>query len=81
MHASSYDVIVAGGGPAGAATATHLARAGRAVLLLERARFPRDKPCGEFLSPPVRGLLQELGVYPAVLAAGTDRAPAARTAG
>lgn len=74
----AYDVIVVGGGPAGTATATHLARAGRAVLLLERARFPRDKPCGEFLSPPVRGLLEELGVYGQVLEAGARRVPSAR---
>lgn len=65
-----YDVIVVGGGPAGAATATHLARAGREVLLLDRDRFPRDKPCGEFFSPPVRGLLNDLGIYGKALAAG-----------
>ena len=74
----NYDVIVVGGGPAGAATATYLAQAGRSVLLLERATFPRDKPCGEFLSPPVRGLLDELGAYPAVLAAGARPVPGAR---
>lgn len=71
-------MIVVGGGPAGSATATHLARAGHAVLLLERARFPRDKPCGEFYSPPVRGLLAELGVYDEVLRAGARAVPAAR---
>jgi flavin-dependent dehydrogenase len=73
-----YDVIIVGGGPAGAATATHLARAGRAVLLLERAQFPRDKPCGEFYSPPVRGLLDTLGAYGDVLGAGARAVPAAR---
>jgi geranylgeranyl reductase family protein len=41
-----FDVLVAGAGPAGSATAIHLARAGASVLLVERARFPRDKPCG-----------------------------------
>src|SRR2546421_2737451 len=41
-----YDVIVVGAGPAGSTTAYHLARAGARVLLLDRARFPRDKPCG-----------------------------------
>ncbi len=40
------DVLVAGAGPAGSATAIHLARAGVRVVLLDRARFPRDKPCG-----------------------------------
>ncbi|MDQ3086315.1 MAG: geranylgeranyl reductase family protein [Actinomycetota bacterium] len=41
-----FDVLVAGAGPAGAAAAMHLARGGARVLLADRARFPRDKPCG-----------------------------------
>ncbi len=41
-----FDVLVVGAGPAGSATAIHLARGGAQVLLAERARFPRDKPCG-----------------------------------
>jgi len=41
-----FDVLVVGAGPAGSAAATHLARAGARVLLVDRARFPRDKPCG-----------------------------------
>jgi geranylgeranyl reductase family protein len=41
-----YDVIVVGAGPAGSACAYRLASAGASVLLLDRARFPRDKPCG-----------------------------------
>src|ERR1044072_6314565 len=41
-----FDVIVAGGGPAGSTAAFHLARAGARVALFDRARFPRDKPCG-----------------------------------
>jgi len=41
-----FDAIVVGAGPAGSAAAIHLARAGASVLLLDRARFPRDKPCG-----------------------------------
>jgi geranylgeranyl reductase family protein len=40
------DVLVVGAGPAGSATATHLVRDGARVLLVDRARFPRDKPCG-----------------------------------
>jgi geranylgeranyl reductase family protein len=43
---SDYDVLVVGAGPAGSATAIHLARGGASVLLADRARFPRDKPCG-----------------------------------
>jgi geranylgeranyl reductase family protein len=41
-----FDVLVAGAGPAGSASAIHLARGGARVLLADRARFPRDKPCG-----------------------------------
>ena len=43
---SRYDVAVIGAGPAGSVTAIHLARAGANVLLLDKATFPRDKPCG-----------------------------------
>ncbi len=41
-----FDAVVVGAGPAGSATALRLARAGASVLLVDRARFPRDKPCG-----------------------------------
>jgi geranylgeranyl reductase family protein len=41
-----YDAIVVGAGPAGSTTAYRLAQGGASVLLLDRARFPRDKPCG-----------------------------------
>jgi len=40
------DALVVGAGPAGSSTAIHLARAGARVLLADKARFPRDKPCG-----------------------------------
>ena len=40
------DVLVVGAGPAGSSTAIHLARGGARVLLADKARFPRDKPCG-----------------------------------
>ncbi len=41
-----YDALVVGAGPAGSTTALHLAEAGASVLLVDKARFPRDKPCG-----------------------------------
>src|SRR2546428_8087900 len=41
-----FDAIVVGAGPAGSTTAYRLARAGARVLLVDKARFPRDKPCG-----------------------------------
>src|SRR5919198_4373019 len=56
-----WDAVVVGGGPAGAVTSLLLARAGAAVLLLERARFPRHKPCSEYLSPASTTLLERLG--------------------
>ncbi|GAC1452279.1 MAG: geranylgeranyl reductase family protein [Ktedonobacterales bacterium] len=62
MTSAAYDVAVVGAGPAGSATATHLARAGYRVALLDRATFPRDKPCAENLSPAAEPLLRELGV-------------------
>ncbi|NWF94635.1 MAG: NAD(P)/FAD-dependent oxidoreductase [Candidatus Thorarchaeota archaeon] len=46
-----FDVIVVGAGPAGATCARHLARAGASVALLDRLKFPRDKPCGGGFSP------------------------------
>ncbi len=52
------DVIVVGAGPAGASTAYHLAQAGADVLLLEKSAFPRDKVCGDGLTPrAVRSLI------------------------
>ena len=51
-----FDVLVVGGGPAGSATAHHLATAGMSVLLADRATFPRDKPCGGGLT--TRAFLQ-----------------------
>jgi geranylgeranyl reductase family protein len=53
------DLIVVGAGPAGSATAYHAAAAGLDVLLLEKAQFPREKVCGDGLTPRgVRGLLR-----------------------
>jgi len=57
-----YDVAIVGAGPAGAATAIHLARGGQRVALVDRATFPRDKPCAEYLSPAAEPLLAQLGI-------------------
>ncbi len=70
-----WDAIVVGAGPAGSATALQLARAGARVLLLDRARFPRDKPCSEYLSPAATPLLERLdsGLVAAVERAAPGR--------
>lgn len=60
------DVCVAGAGPAGAATAWALARCGARVLLLDRAHFPRDKPCAEYLSPEASRILVAMDVLPSL---------------
>jgi menaquinone-9 beta-reductase len=64
------DVLVAGAGPAGSATATFLARAGFSVLAVDRSAFPRDKPCSEYMSPEAVRILSRLGVVEALEKAG-----------
>jgi geranylgeranyl reductase family protein len=57
-------VVVIGGGPAGSAAAIELARAGRDVTLVDRARFPRDKVCGDGITTGALRLLEDLGLQP-----------------
>jgi flavin-dependent dehydrogenase len=57
-----WDVIVVGAGPAGSSLAARLGSAGRSVLLLDSACFPRDKMCGEFLGAGCLPLLDQIGV-------------------
>jgi geranylgeranyl reductase family protein len=59
------DVAVVGGGPAGAAAAITLARAGRDVVLVDKATFPRDKICGDGLTAGALRHLEHLGLDPA----------------
>jgi len=66
----SADVVIAGGGPAGAALAVLAGRAGFSVSLFDSARFPRDKACGEGLMPAGAAALDRLG-----LAAATGGVP------
>ncbi len=65
---SDYDVIIAGGGPAGSSAAIHLALRGARVLLAEQKKFPRPKLCGEFISPECITQFERLGVSDQMLA-------------
>ena len=66
--ADRYDVIVVGGGPAGAACATVCASAGLKTLVLEKALFPRDKVCGDCLNPRCWPVFDRLGITDRILA-------------
>jgi flavin-dependent dehydrogenase len=66
------DVIVVGAGPAGAAASILLALRGLAVVVLDRARFPRPKLCGEYVSPEAVRVLDRLGALKAVDAAAAQ---------
>ncbi|MDX1674886.1 MAG: NAD(P)/FAD-dependent oxidoreductase [Longimicrobiales bacterium] len=64
------DVVVVGAGPAGSVTALLLARLGLDVRMLDRAAFPRPKPCGDCLSAAATGVLDDLGLLDRVRTAG-----------
>src|SRR5215213_2907335 len=65
---ADYEAIVVGAGPAGSAAAITLARAGRHVMLLDRAAFPRDKPCGDLIGARALHWARRLGIDEATLA-------------
>ncbi len=69
MHSPEHDVLIIGGGPAGASTAAILAEHGRKVLVLEREKFPRYH-IGESLIPFTYGPLERLGVIPKMKSSG-----------
>jgi geranylgeranyl reductase family protein len=62
MRPDHFDVAVIGAGPAGSAAAIAARRAGARVLLLDRADFPRDKPCGDGIAAEALDVLAGLGV-------------------
>ena len=73
-----HDAIVVGAGPAGSTAAASLARRGRDVVLVDRAEFPRDKPCGDGIPPGTVGILHDLGLRDGLGAAGFARVRAVR---
>ena len=62
MNSARFDVLVVGAGPAGSIAATVLARGGARVALVDKARFPRDKACGDLVGPRGVQLLDDLGI-------------------
>ncbi len=66
----SYDIAIAGAGPAGSSLAIRLAIAGFSVILVEQKKFPREKLCGEFISPECLTHFEELGVMNEMITAG-----------
>ena len=70
---SQIVVAIVGGGPAGSSLAIRLAQNGFETVLIEKEKFPRQKLCGEFISPECLGHFDELGVLDRMMAAGGDR--------
>jgi menaquinone-9 beta-reductase len=74
----TVDVVVVGGGPAGAAAALGSRAAGCSVLILDRADFPRDKVCGDGIAPEALDVLADLGVDRSALTDGYPAVPRLR---
>jgi geranylgeranyl reductase family protein len=67
---TAFDVVIVGAGPSGSACAYWLARAGWSVCLIEKKNFPREKTCGDGLTPRSVHQLAQMGLEPAVAAHG-----------
>ena len=70
MKNQRYDVAVVGAGPGGSAAATYLSLSGLKTILLDKADFPRDKTCGDGLSPRALAVLQDMGLLEKIIQAG-----------
>ena len=75
---TDFDVVIVGGGPSGSACAYWLGEAGWSVCLVEKKHFPREKTCGDGLTPRSVHQLQEMGLEREV---GEARPPIQRSAG
>ena len=73
MENSKLEIAIVGAGPSGASLAIRLAKANFRVFLIEREKFPRQKLCGEFISPECLRHFRDLGVSDEMLANGGDR--------
>ncbi len=60
---TEYDAIVLGGGPAGATASMFLAQAGKKVCLIDKAKFPRDKTCGDAQGRKAANIMKKIGIY------------------
>ncbi|MDX1545937.1 MAG: geranylgeranyl reductase family protein [Rhodothermales bacterium] len=69
-----YDAVIAGAGPGGATAAAFMAEAGLRVLLVDKARFPRDKVCGDAISGKSVDVLRQLGLTRPLIDAGAQDA-------
>ena len=70
MQGKKYDVVIVGAGPAGSTAATYLAQQGIQVALLDKATFPREKTCGDGLTPRAIAILGEMGILDNLLQDG-----------
>ena len=73
-----FDVAIIGSGPAGSSSAIFLARRGYSVALIDKAVFPRDKLCGDFLNPAGWNLFERLGIRDALIASEHEKVGAFR---
>ena len=73
MQKEMLPIVIAGAGPAGSTLAIRLRQLDLPVVLVERFEFPREKLCGEFISPECLEYFRELACLDAILEAGGDR--------